>query len=195
MLSPLKPSAPSASLLRFLRSQSGLASHGVSCPRPNLQLPCPKALTSSRRASNLAYRNPCQSRATWSAMALALQRASPLVSAKPMLLHSPALTRSASTSRRPLLRRLLDLRRGKNSDIKNHRNHSPTLTDEGTELFNLGRGLAAKASNELRLRCTEFDKSGNVTLVNGEFRKSELIAKVSRFCSKLKVEPSCSYHH
>ena len=35
-----------------------------------------------------------------------------------------------------------------------------------------------KMGNELRLRCTEFDENGNVTLVNGEFRKSELIAKV-----------------
>ncbi|EPS28454.1 hypothetical protein PDE_03400 [Penicillium oxalicum 114-2] len=128
-------------------------------------------------------------------MALALQRASPLVSAKPMLLYSPALTRSASTSRRPLLRRLLDLRRGKNSDIKNHRNHSPTLTDEGTELFNLGRGLAAKASNELRLRCTEFDKSGNVTLVNGEFRKSELIAKYGLLPRDLRKIDSSTLPH
>jgi hypothetical protein len=35
-----------------------------------------------------------------------------------------------------------------------------------------------KAANEPRLRCTEFDEKGNVTLVNGEFKKSELIAKV-----------------
>jgi magnesium transporter len=40
-------------------------------------------------------------------------------------------------------------------------------------------GRVAKASNEPRLRCTEFDEHGNVTLVNGEFKKSELIAKVS----------------
>lgn len=45
-------------------------------------------------------------------------------------------------------------------------------------MFNLGRSLAGKASNELKLRCTEFDENGNVTLVNGEFKKSELIAKV-----------------
>lgn len=38
--------------------------------------------------------------------------------------------------------------------------------------------LVLKASNEPRLRCTEFDENGNVTLVNGEFKKSELIAKV-----------------
>ena len=45
-------------------------------------------------------------------------------------------------------------------------------------LFNLGRTLAAKTLNEPCLRCTEFDGNGNVTLVNGEYKKSELIAKV-----------------
>ena len=35
-----------------------------------------------------------------------------------------------------------------------------------------------KPSNELKLRCTEFDENGNVTLTNADFRKSELIAKV-----------------
>lgn len=49
-------------------------------------------------------------------------------------------------------------------------------TDGG---LSLARALAAKASNELRLRCTEFDMNGNVTLMNGEFKKSELIARVS----------------
>jgi magnesium transporter len=52
----------------------------------------------------------------------------------------------------------------------------PSLTgflDEGAEtsMFNLGRSLAGKASNELKLRCTEFDENGNVTLVNGEFKR------------------------
>jgi magnesium transporter len=40
------------------------------------------------------------------------------------------------------------------------------------------RQRVLKAANEPRLRCTEFDENGNVTLVNGEFKKSELIAKV-----------------
>jgi hypothetical protein len=38
--------------------------------------------------------------------------------------------------------------------------------------------LVLKATNEPRLRCTEFDENGNVTLVNGEFKKSELIQMV-----------------
>jgi len=39
-------------------------------------------------------------------------------------------------------------------------------------------GRALRPANELKLRCTEFDENGNVVLVNGEFRKTELIAKV-----------------
>jgi magnesium transporter len=42
---------------------------------------------------------------------------------------------------------------------------------------NQSAGRILKPTNELRLRCTEFDEFGNVTLVNGEFKKSELIAK------------------
>ena len=41
-----------------------------------------------------------------------------------------------------------------------------------------GLGKIAKPMNELKLRCTEFDENGKVTLMNGEFKKSELIAKV-----------------
>lgn len=89
-------------------------------------------------------------------------------------------SRAASTKSRPLLRRLFDLRRNKAADAnKANRNPGPPLIDHETEgTFSIGRGLVSKATNELRLRCTEFDINGNVTLVNGEFRKSELIAKV-----------------
>lgn len=41
-----------------------------------------------------------------------------------------------------------------------------------------GSRMMLKPGNELKLRCTEFDENGNVVLVNGEFRKSELIQKV-----------------
>lgn len=41
-----------------------------------------------------------------------------------------------------------------------------------------GRSKTGKAGNELRLRCTEIDENGNVTTVNGEFKKSELMDKV-----------------
>ena len=41
-----------------------------------------------------------------------------------------------------------------------------------------GFGRILKPSTDLRLRCTELDEKGNVTLVSGEFKKSELIQKV-----------------
>ncbi|KAF5855439.1 magnesium ion transporter, partial [Aspergillus alliaceus] len=81
------------------------------------------------------------------------------------------------------------------ADAKLNRTGEPTLVDEGTEGLNFGRGLAAKASNELRLRCTEFDNNGNVTLVNGEFRKSELIAKYGLLPRDLRKIDSSTLPH
>ncbi|KAL8732360.1 MAG: hypothetical protein Q9166_002758 [cf. Caloplaca sp. 2 TL-2023] len=48
---------------------------------------------------------------------------------------------------------------------------------KGANGTSFGRSKAGKAANELRLRCTEVNENGDVTLVNGEFKKSELIAK------------------
>ena len=50
--------------------------------------------------------------------------------------------------------------------------------DTSAQLFNLSRALSRNPSGaDLKLRCTEFDANGSVTLVSGEFKKSELIAK------------------
>ena len=45
-------------------------------------------------------------------------------------------------------------------------------------MFNSPRQLSKKAALEPRLRCTEVDENGNVILLDGEFKKSELIARV-----------------
>jgi magnesium transporter len=50
---------------------------------------------------------------------------------------------------------------------------------DGGRIFSPSRTQAAKAALEPRLRCTEVDENGEVILVDGEFKKSELIAKVS----------------
>lgn len=50
--------------------------------------------------------------------------------------------------------------------------------DSDTSMFSLGRHISAKAAAQPKLRCTEFDEHGNVVLASGEFKKSELIAKV-----------------
>ncbi|KAK5129017.1 hypothetical protein LTR85_000350 [Meristemomyces frigidus] len=56
-------------------------------------------------------------------------------------------------------------------------------------------GRIIKPNNELKLRCTEFDENGNVTLVNADFRKSELIAKYSLLPRDLrKIDSSVLPH-
>ncbi|KAF2262412.1 cora-domain-containing protein [Lojkania enalia] len=50
------------------------------------------------------------------------------------------------------------------------------MTMDGGIGFN-GLGRIARPANELKMRCTELDENGNVTMVSGEFKKSELIAK------------------
>ena len=46
-------------------------------------------------------------------------------------------------------------------------------------MFSLGRTISAKAAAQPKLRCTELDENGNVVLASGEFKKSELIARVT----------------
>jgi magnesium transporter len=56
----------------------------------------------------------------------------------------------------------------------------PCSDDVGelNSMFSAPRMQTAKAALEPRLRCTEVDENGKVILVDGEFKKSELIAKV-----------------
>lgn len=181
MLSPLKPSAPSASLLRFLRSLSGVATGSSACVRPKSCATYHEGfVTASRRSSSWAHSGKSESCVALDTALLSSPDSRPKptpLSATPERL---ILARHASTNRRPLIRRLFDLKRSKAAEYKNTRSSGPAFIDDDTEgIFNIGRGLAAKASNELRIRCTEFDSNGDVTLVNGEFRKLELIAKVS----------------
>ncbi|OJD35240.1 magnesium ion transporter [Diplodia corticola] len=58
---------------------------------------------------------------------------------------------------------------------------------------NLGRVL--RPINEPRIRCTEFDDNGNITLVNSEFRKSELIAKYGLLPRDLRKIDSSTLPH
>lgn len=50
---------------------------------------------------------------------------------------------------------------------------------DNNSMFNKRRQLSAKAALEPRLRCTEVDEHGEAVLVDGEFKKSELVARVS----------------
>lgn len=50
---------------------------------------------------------------------------------------------------------------------------------DNNSMFNTRRQRAQQAALEPRLRCTEVDENGNAILVDGEFKKTELIARVS----------------
>ena len=96
--------------------------------------------------------------------------------------RTAAANRHGSTDSRPLLKRLWKLKEPKEktglktSDLP----PLPSFLD-GFGGANIARNKTGKAGNELKLRCTEFDINGNVTLMDGEFKKSELIAKVRSF--------------
>lgn len=55
----------------------------------------------------------------------------------------------------------------------------PSDDFEQGSIFNMRRVMTAKAGAEPRLRCTEVDENGEVILMDGEFKKTELIAKVN----------------
>jgi magnesium transporter len=180
----LAPAVPSKSLIRFLRSQSDVcfftsntyASHS----RPTANNHDRKrhiSFTSSKRA---------RVEDIW------LQHGERTVKALPPprgYIHHDhrsharaAQTRHASTKAPPhqsLFHRLLRLRGDAlKKTATDHTN--PFQPDEDTtrQLFNLSRALSRNPSGaDLKLRCTEFDSNGSVTLVSGEFKKSELIAK------------------
>ncbi|KAL4917749.1 hypothetical protein BDW62DRAFT_183249 [Aspergillus aurantiobrunneus] len=207
--SPLKPSVPSTSLLRFLRAQSESAlfstnqpsaCHHVSTKLPprssnllslrktsgrmNLELSPPQTRVFSE--VNLPSRSRNASRCDTSQLP-------PYSSGAFQPLSRSSQIRSfSSTKGRSILRKFLDFRRKKQAA---ETRSGPSLLDDTDGGLSLARALAAKASNEPRLRCTEFDVNGNVTLINGEFKKSELIAKYGLLPRDLRKIDSSTLPH
>lgn len=72
-------------------------------------------------------------------------------------------------------------------DVDNGRDHS--------SMFNSQRLLSQKAALEPRLRCTEVNENGNVILVDGEFKKSELIARFGLLPRDLRKIDSSNLPH
>ncbi|PHH67777.1 hypothetical protein CDD83_6423 [Cordyceps sp. RAO-2017] len=69
------------------------------------------------------------------------------------------------------------------------------LTAPGSFMFNSRRVLTAKAALEPRLRCTEVDEDGKVILIDGEFKKTELIAKFGLLPRDLRKIDSSNLPH
>lgn len=53
------------------------------------------------------------------------------------------------------------------------------LPGRDDDMYSPRRTMSAKAALEPRVRCTEVDENGETTITDGEFKKTELIAKVS----------------
>ncbi|CAK7216944.1 magnesium ion transporter [Sporothrix bragantina] len=67
--------------------------------------------------------------------------------------------------------------------------------DFASVMFNARRLQTAKAALEPRLRCTEVDENGEVILVDGEFKKTELIAKYGLLPRDLRKIDSSNLPH
>ncbi|KIW71714.1 hypothetical protein PV04_03849 [Phialophora macrospora] len=158
------PVAPSRNLLRFLRSQSNIVFDSTS-PAAATRVPCRQISTSSprRRFSSLEdirrpAREPCK--------ALPPPKRSP--PRPPQFRNASTESHKSSFWRRWFRQRQTAAQPSSNSGYD----------ETSDQLFNLSRALSRNTSGaELKLRCTEFDANGSVTMVSGEFRKSELIAK------------------
>lgn len=200
----LKPPAPSRNLLRFLRFQSDsffFTSNPSSIQADTTNIPTLLQWNHERSGKKPWIRlnpAPCLAQIeaslfpVWPSSKTSTSRKSAQLRTSTSLLSDGrsseclgtlryVASRSASTKTRRWWQNWMFR---KESYLKWKNSTSPPITsfpDEGAEgsLFNLGRTLVSKSLDEPRLRCTEFDENGNVTLVNGEFRKSELIAKVS----------------
>ncbi|KAI0434843.1 cora-domain-containing protein [Xylaria sp. FL1042] len=68
-------------------------------------------------------------------------------------------------------------------------------SSSSNSMFNTHRQLSKKAASEPRLRCTEVDENGNVILVDGEFKKSELIARFGLLPRDLRKIDSSNLPH
>ncbi|KAI5867569.1 cora-domain-containing protein [Durotheca rogersii] len=68
-------------------------------------------------------------------------------------------------------------------------------TGDNNSMFSTRRQLSQKAALEPRLRCTEVDENGDVVLMDGEFKKSELIAKFGLLPRDLRKIDSSNLPH
>ncbi|RNJ56638.1 magnesium ion transporter [Verticillium nonalfalfae] len=216
MSSALRGPVPSFHLLRFLRSQAEHASTGSRCPITSCSRqssPTPRrpprclARLETRRpistASGLLASRPLRSRTQAS-----VQTQSTQINATAGL---PAATCFSTTSTRrekqvddagkteraPSWKEKLwgvGARRGAKplqpTDLPTH-----DEVGDGSSMFNYRRILTAKAASEPRLRCTEVDEDGEVILVDGEFKKTELIAKYGLLPRDLRKIDSSNLPH
>ncbi|KAK5998781.1 Mitochondrial inner membrane magnesium transporter MRS2 [Cladobotryum mycophilum] len=67
--------------------------------------------------------------------------------------------------------------------------------EHSSSMFNNRKILSAKSALDPRLRCTEVDENGKVILMDGEFKKTELIAKYGLLPRDLRKIDSSNLPH
>ncbi|QSZ36590.1 hypothetical protein DSL72_006470 [Monilinia vaccinii-corymbosi] len=219
MRSPLHHPAPSESLLRFLRAQSEgicvfnskarpgyffdhaphVTASGIGYIYPSRS--CRRSLSTSlpRSASvevgmlNLDFLGPRLATSNSTANSSQPRRAT-VLSKKLATQNRSQINRGISTGTSKWPFKLFSSKRGgkplQPDDL-------PSRSEDGRDIdvFSLGRSVSVKAASEPRLRCTELDEKGNVVLVNGEFKKSELIAKYGLLPRDLRKIDSSTLPH
>ena len=192
--------APSSTLLKFLRSQSENISFFSPYPRPGFTFdhaapPCPllrsHAPKSSSKSSARYLSTTTARHATVEARFLNLDSLGSNRSSQP---KSPQC-RFMPRIRKPQYQNISLAHRAASTGWHHWREKvwekGPVLQpddlpdslcprdDRGDSIFSLGRHISAKTAAQLsKVRCTQIDENGNVVLASGEFKKSELIAKV-----------------
>lgn len=193
MINPHGPIVPSSACLRFLRSVlEGPAVYANTTP----------STPGCRRRLRYLSSTPAP---PWTLALTSTTRTRPRQCSPPTAISSQAPAAHGSTARaharalhsQPCLRQETfwrRLRQSRSASKPAANDHLPPLAGFLDDNAGLG-GRIIKPSNELKLRCTEFDENGNVTLVNGEFRKSELIQKYSLLPRDLrKIDSSVLPH-
>lgn len=201
----LKIPAPSATLLKFLRSQS----EGIYFFSPNLRPnfafdhAAPRNTHArrppARRPSITSTRTLCTSQPQYTTLEAGFPILDFLFPRASSTTFHPE-NKSSYSLRRPPRRdwNTLGARYGSSHERRwwqlfggrSPRSSQPLHPDDlpngnfneesGDSMFSLGRRISAKAAAQPKLRCTELDENGNIILTSGEFKKSELIQKVRK---------------
>ncbi|KFH43287.1 Mitochondrial inner membrane magnesium transporter-like protein [Hapsidospora chrysogenum ATCC 11550] len=198
---PVPLRAPSRSLLRFLRLQSEIPLPSAQnagrrayttrrWPTRKLSTLCPhqhgdpKALNLATRQSPRCFSKKSQTPPTrrcfgTTGAAYKVSEPDTIKTAHATSWQERLWGSKAKTGKKPL----------RPDDLPSHENL------EHGSMFTSRRTLAAKAAAEPRLRCTEVDEYGKAILVDGEFKKSELIAKYGLLPRDLRKIDSSNLPH
>jgi magnesium transporter len=184
-LTPLQRIAvPSSSVLSFLRTQVNVAFESPITKCASLKRSRCAYTTNIRTLWNITGTSGDGISTGTTRLPSAASRLQPASLCLPSLPCVPEYSsmgrRSLSTSSTNHAWNMFKSKKGKRGLLQPPEAPSNLMEDGSTggTGFSSSLGRMVRTANELKMRCTELDEHGNVTLVSGEFKKSELIAKV-----------------